>query len=1539
MPPGMHRVQFRKSGFAAWFDSVEVSAGQDTVALVAVLDSVAQIPPPRPIDTTRAVVRQPVAEEGWRGDKKPYLGFNRAGDQIVSGHPADGLQIWDRSRKQHKRLTPIHHERDWQRVTGQTSRATGDVNNSLVLIADSIAVYSVSWSPDGSQVVSGGVDGTVRMWDVVTGEQVGAALRGHEADQNGNTFVYSVSWSPDGSQVVSGGFDGTVRLWDVATGEQVGAALRGHEASQNGNAWVYSVSWSPDGSQVVSGGLDGTVRMWDVVTGEQVGAALRGHEADQYGDARVYSVSWSPDGSQVVSGGFDGTVRMWDVVTGEQVGAALRGHEADQYGDARVLSVSWSPDGNQVVSGGADGTVRMWDVATGEQVGAALRGHEADQDGFADVWSVSWSPDGRQVVSGGRDGTVRMWDVATGEQVGAALRGHEAGQFGNARVRSVSWSPDGSQVVSGGADGTVRMWDVATGEQVGAALRGHEAGQFGNARVRSVSWSPDGSQVVSGGEDGTVRMWDVATGEQVGAALRGHEADQDGNAGVYSVSWSPDGSQVVSGVRDGTVRMWDVATGEQVGAALRGHEADQFGDAWVNSVSWSPDGNQVVSGGEDGTVRMWDLVTGEQVGAALRGHEAGQNGYAGVFSVSWSPDGRQVVSGGADGTVRIWHSIDGWHPASLHPPKTCEAPLPGTVYTYRPADEGLTRYDTRSNQPVDTLTTPGEPSCVTHLKRGYLSWAGADSSLHIWNYAGTDSVQHSTKLTHPITHLFAWKDGRHLVSSGPDSTLLIWHADSLTVKDTLVVPGKTVQGLSVNNDGSLMVASTDSALAVWDIRPTKRAMVTSWAFGDGLLPLLVLLLLALCLAGLAWYRRLRTHGYLVRGTSADEPDIANIYLKGLGTVLFPTLELYRVAQQMRLRNEVVSRDLDVVETVKETVHHGGMFTPVFSKRKVTPEYLILIDRSTAGDQQAAFIDNLLDQLESDELFTRYYFDRDPRICFPDNPVLKPRSLYTLARAYPGHRLLIFSEGYGFFNPVSGDVSEWVDQLDEWPNRFLFVSADEHQMNYRLPLLAERLLVLPASVQGLVDMRTYLQGEQVLPSPSDTNRAPFPALLHSRPLRWIEPDAPPRERVDAMLKEVEAYLGPNGYRLLAACAIYPQMLWKLTVNLAYFLKDEKGDTLLDTATLASLARLPWFRHNYMPDWLRLRLIKELTAREEQEIRVVLLSLLNKAVLDPHGRSDLSVAMEHPKSLQEVTNALLRQLRGRVESDHPLKDYVFLTFIRRQHHEKLAVRISRALTTLVTGDKALYRRDREDVRTIRRMMGLSLLGTTALIALALWGWQQIPTMYTTPRLVDVWVPPAQAEPQDRLTNSLDMEFVRIEPGSFMMGSENGYDDEQPVHEVTITQSFYMGITEVTQGQWQAVMGNNPSRHQNSLSNPVESVSWDDVQNFIRTLNTQDTQYQYRLPTEAEWEYACRAGSSTAYYYGDDPSELGTYAVFAANTHEQVGSKTPNVWGLYDMVGNVYEWTADYYGPYESEPVVDPAGPESGDVSSPSWRLVCR
>jgi len=210
------------------------------------------------------------------------------------------------------------------------------------------------------------------------------------------------------------------------------------------------------------------------------------------------------------------------------------------------------------------------------------------------------------------------------------------------------------------------------------------------------------------------------------------------------------------------------------------------------------------------------------------------------------------------------------------------------------------------------------------------------------------------------------------------------------------------------------------------------------------------------------------------------------------------------------------------------------------------------------------------------------------------------------------------------------------------------------------------------------------------------------------------------------------------------------------------------------------------------------------------------------------------------------------------------------------------------------------------------------------------------------VNIRLKKASSPKRRGFANSLGMNFVYINPGKFMMGSpstEPGRGSDEPQHRVTLTKGYYLQTTEVTQGQWKAVMGKNPS-HFNDCGDdcPVEKVSWYDIREYIKKLNQLESTGKYRLPTEAEWEYACRAGKKAPFSFGNCLSAAqanydGNYPLSGCSKGQYrkktipVASLAPNDWGLYDMHGNVSEWCQDRYGNYPSGSISDPTGPRSG------------
>ena len=291
-------------------------------------------------------------------------------------------------------------------------------------------VFTVTLTSDDSQIVTGGDDGAIRIWDRVSGDPVGDPFTGH------NHWVRAVAVTSDDSQIVTAGDDGAIRIWDRVSGDPVGAPLTGHTGR------VFAVAVTSDDTQIVTAGDDGTIRIWDRIRGRAVGAPLTGHTG------RVLAVAVTSDDTQIVTVSDDGTVRIWDRISGDQIGDPLTGHIL------WVRAVAVTSDDAQIITGGVDGTVRIWDRASGDQIGDPLTGHTGS------VFAIAVTSDDTQIVTAGDDGAVRIWDRVSGRQIGDPLTGHTG------RVRALVVTSDDTQIITGGEDGTIRIWDRASGRQV-----------------------------------------------------------------------------------------------------------------------------------------------------------------------------------------------------------------------------------------------------------------------------------------------------------------------------------------------------------------------------------------------------------------------------------------------------------------------------------------------------------------------------------------------------------------------------------------------------------------------------------------------------------------------------------------------------------------------------------------------------------------------------------------------------------------------------------------------------------------------------------------------------------------------------------------------------------------------------------------------------------------------------------------------------------------------------------------------------------------
>ncbi|MGA1131139.1 MAG: formylglycine-generating enzyme family protein [Prochlorotrichaceae cyanobacterium] len=725
--------------------------------------------------------------------------------------------------------------------------------------------------------------------------------------------------------------------------------------------------------------------------------------------------------------------------------------------------------------------------------------------------------------------------------------------------------------------------------------------------------------------------------------------------------------------------------------------------------------------------------------------------------------------------------------------------------------------------------------------------------------------------------------------------------------------------------------------------PDPPEILPSWQVTLGIFSLLSLSTILIWELWWNWQIRL----FLQRHATTQQPQLQDVSLPMADHALFPPLAFLHIAQRFRQRVPILSNQLAVAPTIAKTLQKGGWFTPVYRYRQVLPEYLILIDRASYRDHQARWIDEMVDRLaEHDVLVDRFYFDGSPQICFSILPANRPCTLQDLTHDYPDHQLLVFAPAENLFNPMTGELELWVERLTTWSDRAILTPKPSGQWGYPEIALAEHFMILPATPAGLVALKTPLyRGTDNLVT---QDMKPFPPMLRDYPDRWIDRHAPRSDRVEEMLTALQAYLGPDGVLWLSAMAIFPELHWPLTLYLGYQLRTVTGQTLLQTVPMTTLATLPWCRAGYLPDWLRRILITRLSAATEEQIRITLQKLLVTAVSGTEGNLHLKIAQPQQSTLlTRLANALVRR-GSRQTVDSPLRDYIFMEFMTR-NRSKLALQLPNTWRKLQHWPTAKL--SRRDFILLGVALGYGLVAAALTPLVRQWFLAQTPpnTPPTTPQdftqafqfQTATVTPTGQVtlregrgqEYQEDLSNGVTLRMVALPGGTFLMGSpENEADrssDEGPQRDVTV-QNFFMGQYEVTQAQWFTVMGrdynqNNWQERWSSLESkfkgdnqPIVRVSWDDAQEFIRRLN-QRTGRTYRLPTEAEWEYAARAGTQTPFSYGETitPAVVnydGNYPYGNAPKGEYrertiaVDSLYPNPWGLYHIHGNVWEWVED-------------------------------
>jgi WD40 repeat protein len=395
-----------------------------------------------------------------------------------------------------------------------------------------------------------------------------------------------------------------------------------------------------------------------------------------------------------------------------------------------------------------------------------------------------------------------------------------------------------------------------------------------------------------------------------------------------------------------------------------------------------------------------------------------------------------------------------------------------------------------------------------------------------------------------------------------------------------------------------------------------------------------------------------------------EPKLEKISIQGVEQDLFPPLIFNQIARGLKRRVRIPSQQLDVNKTIEATLKKGSWLSPVYGTYQTLVEYLFLVDSASFRDHQAQFVEEMINCLKKDGvLITVYFFEGDPRICFSKERNNAPRKLQEIIHQYHDRCLIIVSDSDRFFSDISGELEPWVSQLKTWEKRAVLTPNPISNWSNQEFFLAQNFIVLPATTEGLQVLSQVLNPEVIKSYLlSGQVQTPLPEQLLTHPFYWLDRSPPTAAEITSMLKSLEQYLGEDGYYWFTACAVFPELHWNITLYLGTQLKTQSNQSLAEVCSPIKLARLPWFRSGYMPDWLRSLLILKLTKEQELTIRSALQNLLVSSVQGTVNQQQLEVATQYEKMLPDLLNPMLRLLSKRSEDGSPLRDYLFLDFMQ-------------------------------------------------------------------------------------------------------------------------------------------------------------------------------------------------------------------------------------------------------------------------------------
>ena len=489
-----------------------------------------------------------------------------------------------------------------------------------LLIGHTESVTSIAFSPHSTILASGSDDGTVRLWDVITGLPITTFKKHHD-------HVTCVAFSPDGNTLATGGFifnkrgNPTLLLWDIPTKKQrMTLKMAQGEPVNSITKSVRDLAFSPDGNTLASLSDYENIRLWDIQTG-------RYKILDTEQNREIVYIGFSPDGNTIATGSWDNTVKLWDANT-KKLKNTIKVQDI-----GGIASVALSPDGNTIATGGYK-TVRLWDANTGEHKNT-FKMDKIDGDA---IFFMAFSPDGNTLATlstaDSDQNTIILWDTQTEKQ--RIIRGHTSA------VTCLTFSPDGNTIATGNIGGISYLWDANTKKRI-ASLKGE-----GENPITFIEYTPDGNTIVTASQwDGTVRLWDTSNRLAQTHIRKPKTILTTDTPLIVSMAYSSDGKIIATAsgkeAKLGGVSLWRAQTGQKI-ATLKGQKIK------ILYTLFSPDGTTLATAHDKEIIQLWNVQT-KQIIATLKAQIRFAHGYP---AFTFSPDGTLLAATGITGNVQVW---------------------------------------------------------------------------------------------------------------------------------------------------------------------------------------------------------------------------------------------------------------------------------------------------------------------------------------------------------------------------------------------------------------------------------------------------------------------------------------------------------------------------------------------------------------------------------------------------------------------------------------------------------------------------------------------------------------------------------------------------------------------------------------------------------------------------------------------------------------------------------------------------------------------